>query len=81
MYKFIESSEDLEHSLPVVGANILNVLNVYKNRMSIYTLIEKTLKLHPDYGYETITESLVFLYTISALDMNGAYVEVSNDYQ
>lgn len=79
MYRLIESSEEIGHSLPVVGANILNILSACKNQMSIYSLIEKTLKQHPDYGYEMITESLVFLYTISVLDMNGAYVEVSND--
>lgn len=79
MYSLIESSEDIKYSLPIVGANILNILKSNKNKISIYSLLDATIKQHPDYGYETITQSLVFLYTVGTLELNGVYVEVNDD--
>ncbi|PTP81955.1 ABC-three component system middle component 6 [Vibrio splendidus] len=79
MFRLVESSEDLNHSLPVVGANILNILKSNKDKISIYRLLDATAKQNPEYGYETITQSLIFLYTIGTIDLNGAYIEVKNE--
>ena len=79
MYRLIETSENIKYSLPIVGANILNILKLHKNKLSIYSLLDTAIKQHPDYSYEIITQSLVFLYTIGTLDLNGPYIEVQNE--
>lgn len=79
MFSLIETSEDIKHSLPLVGANIINIIKANKYKMSIYSLLDTTMKQHPDYGYERITQTLVFLYTIGAIDLDDAYIEVKDE--
>ncbi|MFL7033311.1 hypothetical protein BCS71_08065 [Vibrio lentus] len=79
MYKLIETSESIEFSLPVVGAGILSILISNNGRMSIFKLLKQVNKIHPKYGTNRVNQSLVFLYTISAIEFKEPYIEVVND--
>ncbi|MGL0821449.1 ABC-three component system middle component 6 [Vibrio vulnificus] len=79
MYRLIETSEAIEFSLPVIGAGILSILIENNGRMTIFKLFSKIQKTHPDYGQNRIVQSLLFLYSISAIDFKEPYVEVVND--
>jgi hypothetical protein len=79
MYKFIESSEPLEYSLPIVGANILSIIIDSNGRMTIFKLFERVHKLYPNYGDNRINQSLMFLFSIAAIEFNEPYIEVIYD--
>ncbi|MGR6860223.1 hypothetical protein ACU5EH_07875 [Aliivibrio salmonicida] len=79
MYKLIETSESIEYSLPVIGAGLLSILIDSDGRMSIFKLLERVHKIHPKYGANRVNQSLIFLYSISAIDFKEPYIEVVND--
>ncbi|MEZ8447814.1 hypothetical protein BCT10_21030 [Vibrio splendidus] len=79
MYKLIETSEPIDFSLPVIGAGILSILIENNSRMSIFKLLDRVNKIHPTYGANRVNQSLVFLYTISAIEFKEPYIEVVND--
>ncbi|MGI2797021.1 MULTISPECIES: ABC-three component system middle component 6 [Photobacterium] len=79
MYKLIETSENIEYSLPVIGANIITIIKSSKKRMTVYELLNKISKNHPSYGENRVMQSLVFLYAINAIDLKEPYIEVSDD--
>ncbi|CAK1918309.1 MULTISPECIES: hypothetical protein [Vibrio] len=76
MYKLIETSEAIEFSLPIIGASVLSILIDNDGKMSILKLLEIVNKLHPKFGGNRINQSLVFLYTISAIEFKEPYIEV-----
>lgn len=79
MYKLIETSENIELSLPFVGANILSILSGSKKPLTVYDLLGKIYKTHSNYGDNRVMQSLIFLYSISAINLNGTYIEVNYD--
>lgn len=79
MYKLIETSEAVDYSLPVIGAGVLSILIDSNGKMSIFKLLEKVHKIHPNYGSNRVNQALIFLYTVSAIDFKEPYVEVIND--
>lgn len=80
MYRLIETSEAIEYSLPLIGASILSLLNDNDGKMSIFKLLERIHKIHPKYGSNRVNQSLVFLYSISAIEFNEPYIRLINDY-
>ena len=79
MYKLIETSENIELSLPLIGANIILILSGSKKPMTVYDLLDKVYKSHPNYGDNRVMQSLIFLYSLGAINLNGTYIEVNND--
>lgn len=79
MHRLIEPSEKLEFSLPVIGAAIVDIVCSSNKRLTIYDLLEKVHKQNPKYGENRVMQSLLFLYTLSAIRLNGAFIEVQND--
>jgi hypothetical protein len=79
MYKLIETSERIEFSLPLIGANILAILNKSKEPLTVYDLLDKVYKSNPNFGDNRVVQSLVFLYSLSAINLNGIYIKVNND--
>jgi len=79
MYKLIETSENIELSLPFIGANILSILSGSQKPLTVYALLGKVHKTHSNYGNNRVMQSLIFLYSISAINLNGTYIEVNYD--
>lgn len=79
MYKLIETSESLELSLPLIGANILAILIKNKKPLTVYDLLDKVYKANPNYGDNRVNQTLIFLYSLSAINLNGTYIEINND--
>lgn len=76
MHKLIETSERLEFSIPLVGAAIVEILTCSKKRLTVYDLLEKVHSQNPKFGENRVSQSLLFLYTVGAINLNGAFVEV-----
>jgi hypothetical protein len=79
VYNLIETSEKIEFSLPMMGAKVLSILNVNGEKMTIYDLLDKTYKSNQDYGDNRVIQTLVFLYALKAINLNGVCIEVNND--
>lgn len=79
MYKLIETSEKIELSLPLIGANIIAIISASKKSMTVYKLLEQVSKSHQNYGDNRIMQSLIFLYAIGAIELNGIHIGVVYD--
>ncbi len=79
MYNLIETSENIELSLPLIGADILSILEGSRMKMTIYDLLDKIYKSNFNYGDNRVMQTLVFLYAVKAIDLNGVYIVVNHD--
>jgi hypothetical protein len=79
MYRLIEASEKIELSLPLIGANIISTLIASNRAMTVYKLLEEVSKTHQNYGDNRIMQSLIFLYAVGAIELDGIHIEVVND--
>lgn len=79
MHRLIETSERLEFSMPVIGASLIEVLTNSRKRITVYELLEKIHRQNPKYGENRVMQSLIFLFTLDAIKLNGAFVEVKNE--
>ena len=79
MYKLIETSEKLELSTPIIGSSIIDILTATKKRLTVYDLLEKVHKQNPKYGENRVMHSLLFLFTLDAIEINGAFLEVKRE--
>ena len=78
MSRLIETSERLEFSLPVIAASLIEILTSGK-RLTVYDLLEKVHRLNPNYGENRVMQSLIFLFTLNTVKLDGAFIEVIDE--
>jgi hypothetical protein len=76
MYKLIETSEKLELSIPIIGSSIIDILTSTTKRLTVYDLLEKVHSQNPKFGENRVIQSLLFLFTLDTIVLNGAFLEV-----
>ncbi|APX07653.1 TPA: hypothetical protein I7747_14030 [Vibrio vulnificus] len=79
MYRLIETTESIEYSIPIVGASILSILFKNRKRMTINGLLDTTYRSFPEYGEQRVVQSLIFLYSVGAIDLDEPYIEISKN--
>lgn len=77
MYNLIETSENIELSLPLIGSKILSILEETRVKMTVYDLLDKIYK--SNYGDNRVMQTLVFLYAVKAINLNGVHIIVNYD--
>jgi hypothetical protein len=79
MHRLIETSERLEFSLPVIGASLIEILTSSNKRLTVYDLLEKVHRQNPMYGENRVMQSLIFLFALDTINLDGAFIEINNE--
>jgi len=75
MASLFSKDEDLLKSAPIVGADILRLLEKSdSNKVSIYDVVSK-LKNKNISGVRTIYFSMIFLYSLDLIEFNEPFLE------
>lgn len=77
MLNLFSKDENIEKSAPIVGAEILKLLNE-KKVISIFSLA-KELRSKKLIGVRSIYYGMIFLYALDLIEFNEPYLALKND--
>jgi hypothetical protein len=77
MLNLFSKDENIEKSAPIVGAEILKILN-NKKSISIFSLVRE-LKVRKLIGVRSIYYGMIFLYALDLIEFNEPYLALKND--
>ena len=77
MANLVSKNENLEKSAPVIGAEILKLLNASENSMISIFDAARSLKRSNKIGAKSLYYGLLFLYSLNIVEFDEPYI-ISN---